>query len=135
MNNHSAQPNKGGSGGVGSAAVQIAKALGAATVAATSSNTALLTELGADIAINYHEEDWGEKLAGEDYDCIFATVKDGDDGAERALKVLGPKGSFIYTLEGSALKDKDNKDKGDRKFAFMLTDSKDAKSLARIANW
>jgi NADPH:quinone reductase-like Zn-dependent oxidoreductase len=125
----------GGSGGVGSAAIQIAKALGAETVAATSSDTALLTRLGADVAINYREEDWSEKLAGQDYDCIFATVADGDDGAERALKVLAPKGSFIYTLDKSALKDPNNEAKGDRKFAFMLTDSKDAQSLVRIANW
>jgi len=53
----------GGSGGVGTLAIQIAKALGA-TVAATSSDTALIKSLGADIAIDYHKEDWGEKLKG-----------------------------------------------------------------------
>lgn len=125
----------GGTGGVGSMAVQLAKALGASTVAATGSNTELLKSLGADIAINYHDENWGETLAGQDYDVIFATVADGDDSAERALGVLGPKGSFIYTLEKTALKDKENPDLGDRTFKYMLTDSTDAKSLVKIAQF
>lgn len=50
----------GGSGGVGTAAVQLARAneFGASFVAATSSDTALLMSLGVDRAINYHEEEW-----------------------------------------------------------------------------
>ena len=57
-------------------AIQIAKALGAETVAATGSNTALIKELGADVAINYREADWGEVLSGQNYDVIFETVND-----------------------------------------------------------
>jgi NADPH:quinone reductase-like Zn-dependent oxidoreductase len=116
-------------------AVQLAKALGASTVAATGSNTELLKSLGADIAIDYHNENWGETLAGQDYDVIFATVADGDDSAERALGVLGPKGSFIYTLDKTALKDKENPDIGDRTFKYMLTESTDATSLVKIAQF
>ena len=79
----------GGTGGVGCMAIQIAKALGAETVAATGSNTALIKELGADVAINYREADWGEVLSGQNYDVIFATVNDDkpSPAAERALKV------------------------------------------------
>ena len=124
----------GGSGGVGSLAIQIAKALGAETVAATSSNVELLKKLGADVAINYREDDWSEKLAGQDFDLVFATVAD-EDAAERALKVLGPKGSFIYTLQSAKLKDENNKDKGERHYAFMLTNSRDTEGLVRIAKW
>jgi NADPH:quinone reductase-like Zn-dependent oxidoreductase len=114
----------GGTGGVGSLAVQIAKALGA-TVAATGSNTDMLTSLGADVAINYHEKDWGVELAGQDYDLIFATVDDSKPApaAERALKVLGTSGSFICLLE--SILPKEGLDLGGRKFEFMLTDSMD----------
>lgn len=81
----------GGTGGVGCMAIQIAKALGAEIVAATGSNTALIKELGADVAINYREADWGEVLSGQNYDVIFATVNDDkpSPAAERALKVGG----------------------------------------------
>jgi hypothetical protein len=44
--------------------VQIAKALGA-TVAATSSDVALLSSLGVDVPINYRDQDWGETLKGQ----------------------------------------------------------------------
>ena len=53
------------------------------------------------------QADWSEQLAGENYDVVFATVAD-KDAAERALKVLGPEGSFIYTLQQAGLKDKEN---------------------------
>lgn len=124
----------GGTGGVGSFAIQIAKALGA-TVAATGSNTAKLTELGADVAINYREADWGEQLKGQDYDLVFATVDDPKPtpAAERALGVLGPKGSFIYLLEQIAAKE--GTDLGGRKFAFMMTDSTKAAHTAQLAAW
>ena len=50
----------GGSGGVGSSAVQLAKAAGAGFVAATSTQEALLTSLGCDRVLNYREpgQDW-----------------------------------------------------------------------------
>jgi NADPH:quinone reductase len=43
----------GGAGGVGSAVVQYAKLAGASFVATTTTQTALLTRLGADAAIDY----------------------------------------------------------------------------------
>ena len=50
----------GGSGGVGSSAVQLARAAGAGFVAATSSQGALLRRLGCDRVLNHREpgEDW-----------------------------------------------------------------------------
>lgn len=50
----------GGSGGVGSAVVQLARTaeFGASFVAATSSDTALLTSLGVDRPIDYRREEW-----------------------------------------------------------------------------
>lgn len=50
----------GGAGGVGSAAVQLAKAAGASFVAATSTQAALLRSLGADDVIDYTAANWWE---------------------------------------------------------------------------
>lgn len=48
----------GGAGGVGSAAVQFAKLAGASFVAATTTQAALLTRLGADAVVDYRTEGW-----------------------------------------------------------------------------
>ncbi|GAA4394308.1 NAD(P)H-quinone oxidoreductase [Tsukamurella soli] len=56
----------GGGSGIGTHAIQVAKALGA-TVAVTVGSEAKAQrcrELGADIVINYHEQDFAEVLAG-----------------------------------------------------------------------
>jgi len=54
----------GGGGGIGTHAIQVAKAMGA-TVAVTAGSAEKLErcqELGADIAINYHEQDFVEEI-------------------------------------------------------------------------
>lgn len=120
----------GGSGGVGVHAVQIAKALGA-HVAATSSNVELLKSLGADVAINYYKEDWGETLKGEEYDFIFATVDDKKPtpAHERAMGVLKSDGCFICLLGQCMPKEIPE---GDRIFKMILTQSTVAKDLAAL---
>lgn len=50
----------GGSGGVGTILLQLLKSKGASYVAATSTDTSLLKELGVDKAINYKESNWWE---------------------------------------------------------------------------
>lgn len=79
----------------GAFAVQLAKALGA-TVTATCSprNAALVRALGADAIVNYREEDWGQLLAGHDFDVVYDCVggrKHWDD----AQKILKPGGTFV----------------------------------------
>jgi len=64
----------GGSGGVGSFGIQIAKALEAETVVTTSSNVKHCTDLGADEVVNYKEQDVGKALAGRGFDIIFDCV-------------------------------------------------------------
>src|SRR5919206_426609 len=68
-------------GGVGTLAVQMAKLMGASPVIATASTQEklnLANELGADILINYTEEDWPEKVreatGGEGADLILEMV-------------------------------------------------------------
>jgi alcohol dehydrogenase len=81
-----------GSGGVGTMAIQLAKHFGA-TVAATASgaNLELLKALGADIAIDYREEDFAKRLGG--YDVVLSSLS--PDILQRSLGVLRPGGRLI----------------------------------------
>lgn len=87
-----------GSGGVGTFAIQLAKHLGA-TVATTtsSSNMALVKDLGADVVIDYKTEAFEERLSG--YDLVLNS-QDGKT-LSTSLGVLKPGGSLI-TISGPA---------------------------------
>ncbi|MEX0965943.1 MAG: NAD(P)H-quinone oxidoreductase [Bacteroidia bacterium] len=68
-----------GAGGIGSTAIQLATALKAKviTTAGTDEKLVFCRELGADIAINYHEPEFEQKLknaAAEGIDLVFDTV-------------------------------------------------------------
>jgi NADPH2:quinone reductase len=72
----------GGAGGVGSFAVQIAKAAGARILASASSdNQEILKELGADMTVDYKSQDVTEvaldDTGGEGVDAVFDTVGGG----------------------------------------------------------
>jgi len=62
----------GGSGGVGTILLQLLKSRGA-HVTATSSDTALLKDLGADEAVNYKTQDWWDAPAikGQAFDVVI----------------------------------------------------------------
>ncbi len=82
----------GASGGVGSYAVQIAKAFGARVTGISSGRSAaLVRELGADRTIDYATEDY--RRAGETYDVVFDTV--GKTDFAGAKTVLRPGGLFV----------------------------------------
>lgn len=86
---------QGGAGGVGSAAVQIAKARGAYVIAtASASHTALVRSLGADEVIDYHAVRFEERV--KNLDMVLNTV-DGDTGL-RSLKVLRPGGILVSVV-------------------------------------
>eukprot|EP00124_Ichthyophonus_hoferi_P000339 Ihof_evm6s12 gene=Ihof_evmTU6s12 len=94
----------GGSGGVGSLAIQIAKAAGA-NVCTTSSNVELVTGLGADRVINYREEKWEDTLKPGEFDCVFDCVGEAWEGAQIVLKkngrfatVVGDKNDEPFTV-------------------------------------
>jgi len=56
----------GGSGGIGLAAIQLAKVLGGASVyttAGTDEKCAYCMQMGADVALNYRSRDWAAELA------------------------------------------------------------------------
>jgi NADPH:quinone reductase-like Zn-dependent oxidoreductase len=85
----------GGSGGVGTFAVQLGKALGAHVAAtASASNLGLLRELGADTAIDHHTTDFAS-LAGS-FDVVFDCV--GTSSYFHARRVLTRGGTYLTTL-------------------------------------
>src|SRR5438067_11193335 len=82
----------GGSGGVGSFAIQIAKVRGARVIAtASTANQDLLRQLGADVAIDYNKQKF-EEIA-KDVDCVLDPV--GKDTLARSYAVL-KKGGIIF---------------------------------------
>jgi NADPH:quinone reductase-like Zn-dependent oxidoreductase len=84
----------GGSGGVGTFAIQIAKARGAKVFATASTpNQDLLKQLGADVAIDYTKQKF-EDIA-KDVDVVLDSV--GKDTLARSYGVV-KKGGFIATL-------------------------------------
>lgn len=88
----------GAAGGVGSAAVQIAKAAGARVIAATSSDAKCETciALGADATINYSREPLREalkRLCPSGPDLVYDPV--GGDLAEPAFRSIGWRGRYL----------------------------------------
>ena len=88
----------GGAGGVGSSAVQVAKARGAYVIATASpSHDGLLRSLGVDEVIDYHNVRFEEKL--KDIDVVLNTV-DADTSA-RSIAVVRP-GGILVSVAGAA---------------------------------
>ena len=81
-----------GSGGVGSFAIQLAKALGAEVATTTStSNIDLVRGLGADVVVDYKREDFAAKLSG--YDLVLHSQD--ADALQKSLRVLRAGGRLV----------------------------------------
>ena len=89
----------GAAGGVGTAAIQIAKACGAKVIAAASTDEkcALCQSIGADATINYSRENLREAVkvltAGKGPDVIYDPV--GGDFAEPAFRSIAWRGRYL----------------------------------------
>lgn len=89
----------GAAGGVGTAAIQIAKAMGARVIAAASTDEkcALCRSLGADTTINYSTEDLRDAIKkttdGKGPDVIYDPV--GGDFAEPAFRSIAWRGRYL----------------------------------------
>lgn len=89
----------GAAGGVGTAAIQIAKAMGARVIAAASTDEkcALCRSLGADATINYSTEDLRDAIKkatdGKGPDVIYDPV--GGDFAEPAFRSIAWRGRYL----------------------------------------
>jgi NADPH:quinone reductase-like Zn-dependent oxidoreductase len=90
----------GAAGGVGSFAVQIAKALGAKVTGVCSAGSmSLVSDLGADAVIDYGREDFTR--LPERYDIVLDAV------AKRSFpacaRILRPQGRYVTTLPGAGI--------------------------------
>lgn len=84
------------SGGVGTFAVQFAKWKGAYVIGTTSeANISFVKQLGADEVIDYHNEDFEDKL--NHIDLVFDTI--GGETQKRSIQVLKNRGRLITTLK------------------------------------
>ena len=89
----------GAAGGVGTSAIQIAKAVGAQVIAATSSDAkcALCKSIGADETINYQTEDLRERIkaltGGKGPDVIYDPV--GGAYTEPAFRSIAWRGRYL----------------------------------------
>lgn len=90
----------GGGSGIGTTAIQMARASGARVFATAGSEAKCrhCVALGAELAINYHEQDFGEVLAGRlgasSVDVVLDIV--GAPYLERNLKLLAIEGRLCY---------------------------------------
>jgi NADPH:quinone reductase len=94
---------QGGAGGVGSFSMQIAKAAGARILAtAGTDNQETLKTLGADVAIDYTQDDVTETAlddtAGAGVDAVFDTV--GGDTVVNSIPATRPYGRIATILGG-----------------------------------
>lgn len=89
----------GAAGAIGTACIQMAKALGARVIASASSEAkrALALQCGADQAIDTHAEDWRDQVkaltGGKGVNIVVDPV--GGDFTERAFRSLGWKGRHL----------------------------------------
>lgn len=97
----------GGSGGIGTAGIQVAKAMGARVLATarTADKCRLCEEIGAEHAINYKDEDFvavsKELTGGKGVDVILDMV--GGDYVQRNIEALAVEGRLVQiaTLGGA----------------------------------
>ncbi|PTQ91116.1 NADPH:quinone oxidoreductase family protein [Agitococcus lubricus] len=89
----------GAAGGVGLAAVQLAKVMGAKVIAAasTAEKLAVCQQYGADAVVNYTEANWREQIKtltdGKGVDVVYDAV--GGDYAEPALRSMAWRGRYL----------------------------------------
>jgi NADPH:quinone reductase-like Zn-dependent oxidoreductase len=87
----------GASGGVGSMAVQLAKAKGAIVIGTASGrNEQFVCDLGADEFVDYTQQAFEQVV--KDVDVVFDTI--GNDTQERAFQTLKP-GGFLVSSAGT----------------------------------
>lgn len=92
----------GGAGGVGHVAVQVAKAMGARVFTTVrEANADFVRSLGADVVIDYTQEDYVEAImretAGHGVDVVFDTI--GGDTLSRSADVLAQLGRVVSIVD------------------------------------
>jgi putative PIG3 family NAD(P)H quinone oxidoreductase len=89
----------GGASGIGTTGIQLAKSMGAKVfvTAGSAEKCAACVKLGADLAINYRDEDFVQSVlaatGGRGVDLVLDMV--GADYAERSLQAMAPRGRYV----------------------------------------
>ena len=118
----------GASGGVGTYATQIAKALGATVTGVTSDRNAdLVRSLGADRIIDYTKERYETLL--ESQDLVFDTI--GRESLAKCSSVLAPRGRYITTIPSAATM----MQAVVHRRSHIVFVRADGEALGRIASW
>jgi len=128
----------GASGGVGSFAVQIARALGGqVTGVCSQKNAAMVTDLGATNVIDYHQQDF-LKTSGR-YDIVFDTI--GRHDLTKCSPIMNPGGSYVSTVPSpknlkalvvSKLLRIFNKNRKRAMVVMVKSDGSDLKEIAKL---
>lgn len=86
----------GGSGGIGTTAIQLARLFGADvyTTAGTSEKCEACIRLGASRSINYRHTHFASELAGERINVVLDSI--GGDYFEKNVDLLAPDGRLVY---------------------------------------
>lgn len=120
----------GSSGGVGSFAIQLAKAKGAEVIGvASSKNHDYMRSLGADHTIDYKDQDIGEtvkEIYPEGVDLIFDCTS--GDSLQQSLKCLKDSGKLVSLLNRGEDLDK----KIDFEFVFVEPNAKQLEHLREL---
>ncbi len=119
-----------GAGGVGSIAIQLAKAKGAhVTATASAAKSALVKSLGADEVIDYRAEDFS-KLA-KDMDVVFDTV--GGETQEKSWSTLKP-GGMLVSITAKPSEDRAKAEGKRAGFVFIGPNAPILTDLARMVD-
>lgn len=115
-------------GGVGSLAVQLAKARGARVIATASAvNCGLVAELGADQFIDYTKTRFEDAVKG--VDVVLDTI--GGDTQERSWQVLKP-GGILVSVVSPPSKEAAAERGVRRAFVFIHADGEQLSAIARL---
>lgn len=118
----------GASGGVGSMAVQLAKAKGAIVIGtASGKNEQYVRDLGADEFVDYTRQPFEEVV--KDVDVVFDTV--GGDTQERAFQTL-KKGGFLVTSAQTPSEEKARKSGVEAAFVFCKPSAQQLAEINRL---
>ena len=118
----------GASGGVGSMAVQLAKAKGAFVIGtASGKNEQFVRDLGADEFVDYTRQPF--EAVVKDVDVVFDTV--GDDTQERAFQTL-KKGGFLVTSAQTPSEEKAKEFGVEAAFVFCKPNAQQLAEINRL---
>ena len=125
----------GGAGGVGSLAIQIAKATGARVFTTCGSyHKDLVKKLGADVAIDYRKEDFVEVVKngtnGDGVDVVFDCV--GGDTLEKSLDVACFRSRLVTIVNSTGDLNRGKANNISVHYVFMQRSSETMNSLKRM---